>query len=90
MNTGTNVLLLQGLDALYKTSPYIAVKLETNWGCYGTHKYLKKLLIKDRPFRHGFPKNDYFIIMQLYFLHVSLYGNFNDTFTLEDANISIL
>lgn len=56
MKHTTCMQLVNNLEYLYSTVPYVAKKIETFWGTRYTHRYLKNLLIKDRDIRKGFLK----------------------------------
>ena len=79
--------LVNELKVLQKDYSRIAVRLETRWGTKSGHNYLKKLLIKDRPIREGFPEEAYMTILKLYLLHVEVCGVFDDPLELS-ANVN--
>jgi len=87
MHNKTTAILIKQLYKLQKLFPIVAARIETRWGILAGHLYLQELLIKHRPNRHGFPEYIFQLIMCIYLLHVSEFGDFGIPLILTMANV---
>ena len=87
MDELTCKFLVYNLAEIYKLFPHVAVKIESLWGTKRGHDYLKSLLVKSRPERHGFPLDVYEILLNIYVLHSTQAGDFGEPLILQKMNV---
>lgn len=81
--------IVDTLYKIYKEHRHVAVKIETAWGTMKCHELFQRYLAKDREHRNGFSPEVYQLLVSLYTVHESQYGDYNQPLVIIYPNINL-